>query len=181
MTFNSLSRRVIQRMRLIGMAIFIIGIVSFAFGVVLLYSANTAHNEEVEQLEMEFAPTSIGELMDLREEIRDYRHEIIKPVDTETTETFLKNYIGYPDGLLITGENTVIDDVKWEAWHSLLLQEKGASVALVTLGTAEMVTYAGIGTLILSSGLIAVGLLVIVISPGINQMRKSIAEISNAK
>lgn len=174
MTLNGLSRRAIHRMRWIGIAILIIGVVSFAFGIVLLVSANTMHDEEVEQLEMELSPTSIEELKDLREELRDFRHLIAKPEDTET---FLKDYI-YIDGLLWNNENTNMDDFKWEGWHSLLIQENGASIGLVNLGTSEMVSYAGMGTLVISAGLIVIGLLVILLSPGINQMRKSIEELS---
>lgn len=174
MGLNSISRRAMHRMSWIGMAILIIGVVSFAFGIVLLVSANTMHDEEIAQLEIERSPTSIGELKDLREQLSEYRHLIAEPEDTET---FLMDYINI-GGLLWNGENTNMDDFKWEGWNNLLSQENGTSIGMLNLGTAEIVSYAGTGTLVFSTGLIVVGLLVIILSPGINQMRKSIAELS---
>lgn len=176
MSLHSMSRSVMRRMSWIGIVILIIGIVSFAFGIVLLVSANTMHDEEVKQLEVELSPTSIAELRDLREELAGYRHLIAQPEDTDT---FLRDYINI-NGLLWNDENTTMDDFKWEGWNNLLTQENGTSIGLLNLGTAEMVSYAGTGTLVLSSGLIVAGLLVIVLSPGINQMRKSVEELSRA-
>ncbi len=176
MALSNLSSLVIKRMRWIGMAVIIIGVVSFAFGVVLLVSANTMHDEEIEQLEMELSPTSIDELKNLREELRDYRHLIAEPEDTEA---FLMNYINI-GGLLWNGENTNFDDFKWEGWNNLLSQENGTSIGLINLGTAEIVSYAGTGIIVISVGLIVIGLLVVMLSPGINEMRKSITELSQA-
>ena len=79
------------------------------------------------------------------------------------------------------GQSSYVDvSMKWETWHSLLLQEKGISVALENLGTSQMVTYAGIGTVILSAGLIVVGLLAIGLGPGINQMRTAMAGLTKS-
>ena len=78
---NKLSRWTIQSMRWIGVAILITGIASLVFGIVLLAAANTAHDEEVKQLEMELQPTTIGELKDLRETIRDNRHALVEPAE----------------------------------------------------------------------------------------------------
>lgn len=177
MSLNSISRLLIRRMAWIGIAILIIGVVSFAFGIVLLVSANTMHDEELEQLEVELSPTSIEDLRDLREELAGYRHLIAQPEDTDT---FLREYINI-NGLLWNDENTNMDDFKWEGWNNLLIQENGISIGLLNLGTAEMVTYAGTGTLVLSAGLIVVGLLIIAISPSINQIRKSVEGLSNAE
>ena len=88
---NNLSKWTIQSMRWIGVAILIMGIASLVFGIVLLAAANIAHDEEVKQLEMEGQPTTIGELKDLRETVRDYRHMIISPADVQT---FIQTNLG---------------------------------------------------------------------------------------
>ncbi len=120
----------VRAMRGIGVAIIIFGVASLVFGIILLVAANTSHSEEVKQLKLEQAPTTISELKTLREHIRDYRH-MIDPPPMEQNPT--------------------------QATLNLLIQEKGIAVALVNLGTATMVTYAGIGTIILSIGLIMAG------------------------
>ena len=139
-----------RAMRGIGVAIIIFGVASLVFGIVLLVAANTSHSEEVKQLKLEQAPTTISELKTAREQIRDARYKI-DPPPLEQNPT----------------------SPVYQASRNLLIQEKGIAVALVNLGTATMVTYAGIGTIILSIGLIMTGFVALGIAPVISQMKRA--------
>jgi len=166
-------------MRRIGVAILLLGIISLAFGVALLVSSNTMHSEEVEQLDMELQPTTIGELKDLREYIRDNRHDQIAPEDVED---FMQSHFAalVMESMGIGEGPSLTDEAKWEAWNGMLLQEKGLSVAMLTLGTSQTTQFAGTGIIIAGAGLILAGLMTIGIGPGLNQMRKTMVELSKS-
>ncbi|MFC1924506.1 hypothetical protein ACFLXA_04000 [Chloroflexota bacterium] len=176
---NGISGWAIQSMRRIGVAILLLGVVSLAFGVALLVSANTMHSEEVEQLDIELQATTIGELKDLREDLRDKRHDQIDPEDVPE---FIQSYLtalniegmGFGEGPSLT------DDAKWETWNGILLQEKGLSLAMLTLGTSQTTQFAGVGIVIAGAGLILAGLMAIGIGPGLTQMRKTMDELSKS-
>jgi len=140
----------VRAMRGIGVAIVVFGVASLVFGIILLVAANTSHSEEVEQLKLEQAPTTIDELIVAREQMRDARHKI-DPPPLEQNPT----------------------SPVYQASRNLLIQEKGIAVALVNLGTATMVTYAGIGTIVLSIGLIMAGFVTTGIAPVISQMKRA--------
>jgi len=176
---NGISGWAIRSMRRIGVVILLMGIASLAFGIVLLVSSNTMHSEEVEQLDMELQPTTIGELKDLREELRDMRHGQIAPEDVED---FMRSYLTVLN-MEATGVGegpSFSDDVKWETWNGILLQEKGLSLAMLTLGTSQTTQYAGIGIVIAGAGIILAGLMAIGIGPGLTQMRKTMDELSKS-
>lgn len=174
---NKLTRLTIGRMRWIGVAILLTGIASLVFGIILLVAAGIAHNEEIEQLEMEGAPTGINELKDRREMIRDNRYDQLQP---EEVHDFIESYLttlyfksSSPNDVTHIYTD---DDFKWTAWHSLLIQEKGTSIALINLGHVRMLNFAGYGAVIASVGLILAGLVAIGLGPIVNQMRTAMAE-----
>jgi len=166
-------------MRRIGVLILVAGIVSLAFGVALLVSASTMHSEEVVQLEMELQPITIGELKDKREMIRDNRHDQIDPEDVE--DFMVSHFTALVMESMEIGEGpSPADEATWEAWNGMLLQEKGLSLAMLTLGTSQTTQFAGIGIVIAGAGLILAGLMAIGIGPGLTQMRKAMDELSKS-
>jgi hypothetical protein len=149
---NGLSGWLTRAMRSIGVAIMVLGVASLVFGILLLVSANISHNEEVNQLKLEQAPTTIDELTVAREQIRDARYQI-DPPPLEQNPT----------------------SPVYQASRNLLIQEKGIAIALMNLGNAIMVTYTGIGIIILSAGLIVAGFVAFGIAPNISQMKPALA------
>lgn len=147
---NGLSGWMMRAMRGIGVAIIIFGVASLVFGVLLLVAANTAQSEEVKELKLEQAPTTIDELKVAREQMRDARHKIDPPPLEQNPASPV-----------------------YQTSRNLLIQEKGIAIALVNLGTATMVTFAGIGTIILSIGLIMAGFVALGIAPVISQMKRA--------
>lgn len=112
----------------------VLGLTGFAFGIVLIVSANSVHNGTVASLEDEGAPTTIGELRELRDELRDTRWALYPP-------PYHFNPFNPAD----------------QAGLNLLIMEKGVGLSLTNLSRAMMYQYAGIGILVLGLGLAAAG------------------------
>jgi hypothetical protein len=113
---------------------FVLGVTGLAFGIVLLASANSIHNGTVASLEDEGAPTTIGELRELRDELRDTRWYFYPPP--------------YEFNPFNPGD---------QAGLNLLIMEKGVGLSLTNLSRAMMYQYAGIGILVLGLGLATAG------------------------
>jgi hypothetical protein len=113
---------------------FVLGVTGLAFGIVLLASANSIHNGTVASLEDEGAPTTIGELRELRDELRDTRWAFYPPP--------------YEFNPFNPGD---------QAGLNLLIMEKGVGLSLTNLSRAMMYQYAGIGILVLGLGLATAG------------------------
>ena len=111
----------------------ILGLTGLAFGIVLIVCANSVHDGTVSSLEDEGAPTTIGELRELRDELRDTR------------------WFFYPPPYDFNPWNPAD-----QAGLNLLIMEKGVGLSLTNLSRANIYQYAGIGILALGVGL-AVG------------------------
>lgn len=114
----------------------VLGVTGFAFGIVLIVSANSVHNGTVEELEKDHSPTTIGELRDLREDFSAQRRAFF------ANPNFTIPYNPY--------------DPAQQPGFNLMIMEKGVGISLTNLSRAMMYQYAGIGILVLGIGL-AVG------------------------
>jgi len=112
----------------------VLGLTGLAFGIVLIVCANSIHDGTVSSLEDEGAPTTIGELRTLREELRDTRWFFYPPP--------------YDFNPWNPGD---------QAGLNLLIMEKGVGVSLTNLSRANIYQYAGIGILALGVGLATAG------------------------
>jgi hypothetical protein len=126
----------------------VLGVLSLVFGILLLVAANISHNEEVDQLKLEQAPTTIDELTTAREQLRDARYKIDPPPLEQNPASPV-----------------------YQASRNMLIQEKGIAIALMNLGNAITLTYTGIGIIILSIGLMVAGFVAFGIAPSISQMK----------
>jgi hypothetical protein len=125
-----------QRLARLGAIIMLVlGLTGLVFGIVLIVSANSIHDQTVASLEDEGAPTTIGELRELRDELRDTRWALYPPP---------YNFNPFNPGD--------------QAGLNLLIMEKGVGVSLTNLSRAMMYQYAGIGILVLGLGLAAGGI-----------------------
>ena len=120
--------------RVSAIIMLVLGVTGLAFGIVLLASANSIHNGTVASLEDEGAPTTIGELRELRDELRDTRWYFYPPP--------------YEFNPFNPGD---------QAGLNLLIMEKGVGLSLTNLSRAMMYQYAGIGILVLGLGLATAG------------------------
>jgi hypothetical protein len=121
--------------RVSAIIMLILGVTGLAFGIVLLVSGNSIHNETVKELEKDGAPTTIAELRDERDDL------------AETRRAFFANFT-YPYNPYDTAQ---------QPGFNLLVMEKGMGISLTNLSRALMYQYAGIGILVLGIGLAAVG------------------------
>jgi hypothetical protein len=123
--------------RVSAIIMLVLGVTGLAFGIVLLASASSIHDQTVEELEKDGSPTSIGELRDLREDLSAQRRAF-----------FANPNFTYPynpaDPLQQTGFN-------------MLVMEKGVGISLTNLSRAMMYQYAGIGILVVGLGLATAG------------------------
>jgi hypothetical protein len=126
-----------RRLALVSAVImFILGVTGLVFGVVLLVSASSIHNQTVAELEKDGSPTTIGELRDLREDLSAQRRAFFA--------AFGPAAYNPADPAQQTGFN-------------LLVMEKGVGISLTNLSRAMLYQYAGIGILVLGIGLAAAG------------------------
>jgi hypothetical protein len=114
----------------------VLAVTGLAFGIVLIVSGSTIHNETVEEVQKDLPPdepVTIDALREQREQIATYRRSIFGPAYTYN-----------------------VSDLNYYAAFNMLIQEKGIGVSLTNLSRAMMYQYAGIGILVLGLGL-AVG------------------------
>jgi hypothetical protein len=126
-----------QRLVRVGAIIMLVlGLTGLAFGIVLIVSANSIHNQTVEELEKDHSPTTIGELRDLREDLSATRRAFFAAFGPAAYNPA---------------------DPAQQTGYNLIIMEKGVGISLTNLSRAMMYQYAGIGILVLGIGLATAG------------------------
>jgi hypothetical protein len=122
--------------RVSAIIMLVLGLTGFAFGIVLIASASSIHNQTVEELKKDNSPTSIGELRDIRENLSAQRRAFFA----------------------LFGPNAYnVTDPHQQTGFNMLILEKGVGLSLTNLSRAMIYQYAGIGILVLGLGLATAG------------------------
>ena len=113
----------------------VLGLTGLVFGIVLIVSANSIHNETAKELAADGRTADIGQLRSDRENVTAKRRAFFAPFGPAAYNPY--------------------DDTQQPGFNYLIM-EKGLGVSLTSLSRAMMYQYAGIGILVLGIGL-AVG------------------------
>lgn len=116
--------------RITAIGVLLLGVAGLVFGILLVVAGSTTRSETVNELKADKSPTTeISQLRAIRDNLRDLRWDLDEPPQDPTNQNSL----------------------------NVLVLETGTGLTLTNLGLATMITFAGIGTMVMGVALVLVG------------------------